>query len=107
MEAITLGIAIGAGAVLVLQRSRTGLRKVLGWSARQSGWVSAQVAAAVDGAKRVLRDEYQRGREQTLSEMREMAPPSSRNGGAPKSIPPPLVPPSAGAHKNGSTSQPS
>ena len=80
MEAIALGAAIGAGAMVLLRHGRAGTKKLLGWTAHQAGWVTERVNAAVDGAKRVARDEYQRGRETNLERIAEMPPLSARNG---------------------------
>jgi hypothetical protein len=86
MEAILLGVAIGAGAVLVLKRSKLAVRGALGWTARTAGKLTGQVAQAIDASKRHVRDEYARGREANLERMNEIPPTSTRPNG--KSIPP-------------------
>ena len=88
MEAILLGVAIGAGAVAVLKRSRTSLKAALGWSARTAGWVSGQAASAIESTKELVRAQYQRGREENLERLSETPPTSTRPNGS-KSIPPP------------------
>lgn len=62
MEPITFGIVIGVGVTVALVRGREGVRKAVGWSARQAGWASSRVAAAIAETRSTARDEYQRGR---------------------------------------------
>jgi hypothetical protein len=78
MEAIALGIAIGAGAVLALKNGRERAKKAVGWAARHAGWISGQVNVAVENAKRVAREEFSRGRDENLAKIAEMAPLSVR-----------------------------
>ena len=78
MEAIALGIAIGAGAVLALRNGRERAKKAVGWAARQAGWISGQVNVAVENAKRVAREEFSRGRDENLARIAEMPPLSVR-----------------------------
>jgi hypothetical protein len=101
MEAIALGIAIGAGAVLALRNGRKSARLVVGWAARQAGWVSGQVNRAVESTRRVTREEYTRGREENLAKIAEMPPLSVR------SVPPPPPPQVHANGTNGTTQQPS
>lgn len=100
MEAIMLGAAIGAGAMLVLRHGREGTKKLLGWTARQAGWISERVNASVDGARRVVREQYQKGRDETLERIAEMPPLSARNGNG-KSMPPPATAQGSTATTNG------
>ena len=88
MEAIILGVAIGAGAALVLKRSRATVKSALGWSARTAGWVSARAASAIATTEKHVRDQYARGREENLERLSESPPTSTRPNGS-KSIPPP------------------
>jgi hypothetical protein len=101
MEAIALGIAIGAGAVLALRNGRANAKKVVGWASRQAGWISGQVNRAVESTRRVSREEYTRGREENLAktaDMPEIPPASTR---------PVPVETQAQPHANGTTHQPS
>jgi len=91
MEAITLGFALGVGAAFAFKRGRAAIRATIGWSARQAGWVSSRVSAAIEDARGTARREYQRGREANLEVMTELPPPSVREREAPKSVPPPVV----------------
>jgi hypothetical protein len=86
MDAILLGVAIGAGAVLVLKRSKLAVRGALGWTARTAGKISGQVVASIDATKRHVRDQYSKGRDASLERMNEIAPTSTRPNG--KSMPP-------------------
>jgi hypothetical protein len=79
MEAIFLGFALGAGSVIVWRRGRERLRAAARWTVRHAGWVSGQVAQAVDAAKVTLREEYARGRTANLTRFAEGPPPSSRS----------------------------
>jgi hypothetical protein len=83
MEAILLGIAIGAGAVLALKNGRERGKKLVGWAARHAGTVSGQVNAAVEAARRVAREQYAKGREDNLAKIAEMPPLSTRPAPAP------------------------
>jgi hypothetical protein len=65
MEPITVGILIGVGATVALARGRQGLRGVVGWTARQIGWASSRVSAAVQETRDTARSEYERGRQTT------------------------------------------
>lgn len=92
MEAITLGIAIGVGATLALKRGRVVARSLVGWSARQAGWIASRVSAAVEDARATTRREYERGRNENLEQMTELPPPSTKAPEARgKSVPPPIV----------------
>ena len=71
MEAIALGIAIGAGAMFAIRHGRTGAKKVVGWTARQAGWITERVRSSVNGAKAVVREQYQRGHEQARRERKQ------------------------------------
>jgi hypothetical protein len=71
MEALTLGFALGVGAVLVAKGGRERIKRVVGWTARNAGWVSAQAKSAIAESRRALRERYQRDRE----EARDDAPP--------------------------------
>lgn len=62
MEGITLGIAIGAGAVLLAKNGRKRVKSAIGWAARQSGWIVARVKSDVATARRVAREEFERER---------------------------------------------
>ena len=88
MEAIFLGVAIGAGAVALLKRSRVTLKAAVGWTARTAGWVSGQAASAIATTQKHARDQYARGREENLERLSESPPTSTRPNGS-KSIPPP------------------
>jgi hypothetical protein len=103
MEAIAIGIAIGAGAMLAIRHGKAGTKKVLGFAAKQAGFIAARVNSAVDSAKSVVREQYKRGREANLERIEEMPPLSTRING--KSIPPP--PQATGTNGNGAhTAQP-
>ena len=62
MEGITLGILIGAGVVMLAKNGRQRVKKAIGWSARQTGWLIARVQSDVETAKRVAREEFERER---------------------------------------------
>jgi hypothetical protein len=79
MEAIALGIAIGAGVVLAIKHGKAGAKRAIGWTARQAGWVSGQVDAAVKQTRRAVREQYERGREENLKKAVDIPPPSSRS----------------------------
>jgi hypothetical protein len=98
MEAIALGIAIGAGAVLALKNGRARAKLVVGWASRQAGWISGQVNTAIEATRRVARDEYSRGREENLAKIAEMPPLSVR-----ASVPPDTSAPAVQAHGTNGT----
>jgi hypothetical protein len=79
MEPITVGILIGVGATVALARGRQGLRVAVGWTARQIGWASSRVAAAVQETRETARSEYERGR-QTTDERDVKLPNGKPNG---------------------------
>ena len=81
MEAIALGIVMGAGALLAWKHGKESARKAVGFAARQAGFIRGQVDAAVEKARSTLRDEYRRGREEKPAGYAEVPPPSS-NGHA-------------------------
>lgn len=62
MEGITVGILIGAGVVMLAKNGRQRVKKAIGWTARQTGWLVARVKADVATAKRVAREEFERER---------------------------------------------
>jgi hypothetical protein len=62
MEAITLGFVVGVGVTLLAKRGAPRIKKAVEWTARQSGWVAARAATAVEDARQKLRDQYARGR---------------------------------------------
>jgi hypothetical protein len=62
MEAITLGFVVGVGVTLLVKRGGPRIKKAVGWTARQSGWIAARAATAVEDARQKLRDQYARGR---------------------------------------------
>jgi len=72
MEPITLGILIGVGATVAAVRGRAGLRAAVGWTARQVGWASSRVSAAIQDTRDTARAEYERGRE--VGDDREVEP---------------------------------
>ena len=51
MEPITFGIVIGVGVAVALVRGREGVRKAVGWSARQAGWASSRARPATSEAR--------------------------------------------------------
>jgi hypothetical protein len=89
MEGITLGIVIGAGAVMLAKNGRKRVKSAIGWAARQSGWVVARVRADVATAHRVAREEFER----------------ERTGNPPPAVD--VVVPSERVHANGTTHHPS
>jgi hypothetical protein len=66
MEVI-MGLALGAGALLLVKKGRPMVRAAVGWTARKSGWIASRVKASVDDAKAMARDEYARGRAEALA----------------------------------------
>src|SRR5262249_26177796 len=77
MEAIALGIVIGAGAVLAGEHGKEGQKKAVGYAARQAGFSRGQVDAALKKAHTRVREEYQRGREENPPRYVDVPPPSS------------------------------
>lgn len=86
MEGITLGIAIGAGAMLLAKNGRKRAKAAIGWAARQSGWLVARVRSDVAMAKEVAREEFERERRANPGPAVDVVVPSERvhtNGSAP------------------------
>jgi len=89
MEAIALGIVIGAGAVLAWRHGKASAKKAVGYAARQAGFIRGQVDAAVQKARTTVRDEFQRGRAENPPRYVDVPPPSS-NGHTNGTFGPPL-----------------
>jgi hypothetical protein len=64
---VFMGLALGAGALLLAKKGRPMVRAAVGWTARKSGWIASRVRASVDDAKAVARDEFARGRAEALA----------------------------------------
>ena len=61
MEVITLGIALGVGSVLLVQRGKKQIRAFVGWSARETGELVGALRNALEQAPNELRVQYRRG----------------------------------------------
>lgn len=90
MEMLTLGIAIGAGAVLLAKNGRSRAKTAIGWVARQSGWLVARVKTDVEAARRLAREEFERERSANPAPAVDVVVPSERvthahNGTSPPS----------------------
>jgi hypothetical protein len=115
MEAVSLGFALGVGAVLVYKHGRTAVRSAVGWSARQVGWVTSRVAGAIDDARSTARREYERGRDANLRAPVVAGTVEGAEGGdgadgandeaLPKSIPPVVAAQSAQRKNGGAASR--
>jgi hypothetical protein len=62
MEAITVGIAIGATAVVLAKNGRARAKAAIGWAARHAGWLAARVRSDIAAANRVAREEFEHAR---------------------------------------------
>ena len=83
MEAVIVAFALGAGTIVAVKNGRKALRRVVGWTAEKTGYITGRVQETLAEARRVARERYETGRE---GEGRtELPPPSSR---APESPPP-------------------
>lgn len=85
MEAVILGIALGAGAVWAARHGRKALRQAVGWTAETTGFITGQVRTALEEARKVAHERYELGRKDP-GPRTELGPPSSRaNGSSPGS----------------------
>jgi hypothetical protein len=62
MDVLVAGFVLGAGATWLARRRRRQVRDAIAWTARQSGWISGQVAAKMAEARRIAREQYEMGR---------------------------------------------
>jgi hypothetical protein len=62
METVILAIVLGTGAFYVAKRGRGATESVVGWTARQMGWLSSQVRMSLDETRTLARAQYERGR---------------------------------------------
>jgi hypothetical protein len=65
---VVMGLALGAGALLLAKRGRPAVRKAVGWAARKTGWIAGRVRTSIDEAKTMAREEFERGRADAKSE---------------------------------------
>lgn len=94
MEAF-LGYLLGVGTVVAIAKRGKEAREVVAWTARQVGFVSGKVSAALKETSALARDEFERARRAQLgaSETERAAlvdaalgaPNSQKNGEAPSS----------------------
>jgi len=80
MEAITLGFALGAGAVLLARNGRARAKVAIGWVARQSGWLVGRVRSDIAAAKNLARQEFERERAANPAPAVDGVVPSERVG---------------------------
>jgi hypothetical protein len=62
MDVLAAGFVLGVGATWLARRRRLQLRGAVGWTARQAGLISGQVSARVAEARRIAREQYEKGR---------------------------------------------
>jgi hypothetical protein len=62
MDVLAVGFVLGVGTTWLARRRGRQLRGALAWTARQSGWISGQVAARLAEASRLARAQYESGR---------------------------------------------
>jgi hypothetical protein len=91
MEAVILAFALGAGTVVAVKNGRKALRRVVGWTAEKTGYITGRVQETLAETRRVARERYEAGRE--VDGRTELPPPSSRG---------PESPPAQVHAKNGS-----
>jgi len=77
MEGLIL-IALGAGVVIAVQKGRKPAKKVLGWVARQGGFLAGRVKTDIERAKKFTRDEFSRAREANPPSAPDVVVPSER-----------------------------
>jgi hypothetical protein len=73
-----LGIAIGAGAILLARNGRARAKSAIGWVARQSGWLAGRIRSDIDSAQRLARDEFVRQRDGNPDPAVDVVVPSER-----------------------------
>lgn len=78
MEAITVGIAIGATAVVLAKNGRARAKAAIGWAARQTGWLVARVRSDIAATQRVAREEFERARRGDPAPAVDVVVPSER-----------------------------
>jgi hypothetical protein len=97
MEAITLGFALGAGAVLLARNGRKRAKVAIGWAARQAGWIAGRIRSDISAAKNHARDEFERERAANPAPAVDVVVPSERvahaerNGNGARPPAPPLA----------------
>jgi hypothetical protein len=67
---VVMGLALGAGALLLVKRGRPMFRAAVGWTARKSGWIASRVQESIKSTRAVAREEYERGRAEATAESR-------------------------------------
>ena len=73
MEPLLLGIALGAGALLVAKRGRGAIQNAVGWTARKGGWLAGRVRTSLDETRTVARAQFERGRVESAAGARVAA----------------------------------
>jgi hypothetical protein len=63
MDVLLLSAVIGVGSALAASKGGARVKGAIAWSARQAGFVSGKVAAALRESAAVARAEYEKARE--------------------------------------------
>ena len=63
MEGITLGVLLGAAAVLLGRQGSGRAKGALGWAAKQAGWIAGRVQTDIADARRIAREAFERERD--------------------------------------------
>jgi hypothetical protein len=75
---LIIAFALGAGVVIAGKRGRHMLHRTIRWGADAAGWISGRASQALDEARAIARDEFERTR--TEGSSRATADASSTNG---------------------------
>jgi hypothetical protein len=62
MDVLVTGFVLGVGATWLARRRSLKIRGAVAWTARQAGLISGQVSARLAEARRVGREQYEKGR---------------------------------------------
>jgi hypothetical protein len=79
---VVMGLALGAGALLLVKKGRPIVKGAVGWTARKTGWVASRVRASIDRTRQVARAEFERGRAEALAEAERANSNGTGNGAA-------------------------
>jgi hypothetical protein len=80
MEGITLGVLLGAAAVLLGRKGSTRAKGAVGWAAKQAGWIAGRIQTDIADARRIAREEFERERSAATLDAGAMAGAAVGNG---------------------------